>query len=104
MSAVKDLTRFGLTVLSDLQRNRPKAYRDLERAGSLHATVFRVQEQAKDEMVRLLDSGLDYNQAMELVFMELLRVPTEQEEPETPERFLPLVQNAPTSMSPSPPS
>jgi hypothetical protein len=55
-------------------------------------------------MVRLLDSGVAYNQALELVFDQLLRVPTEQEEPQTPERFLPLApaRRASTSTSPTP--
>jgi hypothetical protein len=56
---------------------------------------------AKDEMERLLSAGVPYNQALELVFSEILRVPTEQEEPETPERFLPLAREISTSSSPT---
>lgn len=91
------LTQFGMTVVSDLKRNRPQAYRDLEKAHSVQRTASRVQEMALDEMNRLLDQGVPYNQALELVFAEILRVPTEQEEPQTPERFLPLARETSTS-------
>lgn len=90
------LTGWAHQVWLDLKTNRPAAFAALEQAGTLRETCVTIQEAAKDQGAELTSRGLPYNQAMELVFNNLLRVPTEQEEPETPLRF------RPPAISPSP--
>ena len=91
------LTVWGQQVLEDLRENRPATAKALERLRCLEQVADNVQRMATQELAALVsEQGVPYNQALEQVFWKLLRVPTQAEEPATPERFLPPDSRAPS--------
>ena len=62
--------------LSDhLGEFRPKQYEDLKASGTLHEYVQEIVDHAKEEMSDLMQTGLPYNQALEVIAPQLYPPP-----------------------------
>ena len=58
-----------------LEEFSPKLYRELEKNGTLYDHVQAVADHAGEELSDLLDTGLPYNQAFELIRDQLYPPP-----------------------------
>lgn len=77
---MKSLTGLGWQIHDHLKEHRPKMFQDLKSPGRLMSTVERMQNQAKERMFNLEDSGLHHDQAWEIVKDDVL-LPTEEDVP-----------------------
>ena len=78
------LGSLGLQIKAHWKEHRPKMFKALEQAGQLEASVHAAQELTADALSDLLDQGLPYNQAWELVREEWAFLPSEDNVPVLP--------------------
>ncbi len=75
------LNSLGHQIEEHWQEHRPKMYRALARSGQLRKAVFSAQELTSDSLSDLVQKGLDYYQAWELVREEWAFLPSEEDVP-----------------------
>ncbi len=85
---MKGLTGLGWQIHDHLKEHRPKMFQDLKSQGRLLSTVERMQNQAKERMMNLEDSGLKHHEAWEIVKDDVL-LPTEEDVPNLGESLQP---------------
>jgi hypothetical protein len=74
------LTSLGWQIHDHLKQYRPKMFQELKAHGHLKQTVEAMQNQAKQDLINLEESGLSRNQAWEIVKDDVL-LPTEEDVP-----------------------
>ena len=60
----------------------PETYLNLKQQGTLEAVIEKAVSQTVIEMDQLLDAGMNYDQAWEMVRQEYLLLPPEKKEPD----------------------
>lgn len=66
------LTNFGLMAKKHWKIYLPKTYKRLEESGQLEELLYHLQERAKRQLGDLMQKGLAYDQAWEIVREDLL--------------------------------
>lgn len=77
---MKGLTGLGWQIHDHLKEHRPKMFQALKSQGNLKQTVERMQNQAKERLINLEESGLAHDQAWEIVKDDVL-LPSEEDVP-----------------------
>lgn len=100
------LNSLGQQIEEHWQEHRPKMYRALRQTGQLKKAVFSAQELTSDSLSDLLQKGLPYNQAWELVREEWAFLPSEEDLPTLgfdPANLTPPPSQDPEEITASPP-
>ncbi|MEO5631785.1 MAG: hypothetical protein ABIQ24_03680 [Nitrospiraceae bacterium] len=74
------LNSLGWQIHDHLKEHRPKMFQALKAHGQLKQTVEAMQNQAKQDLINLEESGLSRNQAWEIVKDDVL-LPSEEDVP-----------------------
>lgn len=80
MSNPYPLNNLGRQIKAHWKQYRPKMYRGLEATGELDKAVYESQERTGEAMADLVEKGMDWNQAWELIREEWAFLPAEEDE------------------------
>ncbi len=73
------LSNLGRQIKAHWRQYRPKMYRAMEEAGQLDKAVYEAQERTGEALADLVEKGMDWNQAWELIREEWAFLPSEDE-------------------------
>lgn len=71
----------GIAALKHWKEHRPKMYRELKKNGRLLKAAYAAQELTADSLGTLLEAGVPYFQAWEMVRENWIYLPTERDQP-----------------------
>jgi hypothetical protein len=78
---MSNLGPWGHQILSHMQENRPKEFRELKRSGKLLETAWDMEDKAKIAMSNLIDQGYKQAEALEIIQHNYLFLAPESQEP-----------------------
>lgn len=86
------LNNLGRQIKAHWRKYRPKMYRALEQSGKLDESIYAAQQLTSDALNDLVERGMDWNQAWELIREEWAFLPAEEDEEEQPPDPLTLIE------------